>query len=525
MRCEIDDARLFLQVIRERRDALEVLREALSNSHDAGATRVTIVVKGASAKLVDVEIHDNGRGIRPSEFRFFFGLGFGNKTSSLSIGNKGLGTKLFFNSDRVEVTTRLATGGAYRALLEHPLVELEHGRVPKYRVTHTDRLPSRFKHGASILIGGLRANARSPSLSGENIANYLRWYTVAGSCREILSVTGAHRMDVRLVRRGAQTSEFRIDGHRLPNIESSEAIDYQGYARTFEPFSFELRDDEGSRLGTLEIAGAIVGPEGHVVKDRRIKKRFKGVFLAKDYFIVRSVNTEVFAGTGEWQNMHIVANCQQLDLSMNRDDFIDIGAGSVYEEAISALRGFANAVRRGQPLAYRGSTVEARGCFAGARYFELKSLQRKETQVENHNLRALDLLALSSVPRTILANDGGPVYQPIDAVGVTLLFQALVSKNQLFYLGDSVDRSVRYRILGHSGGSSGSLILQKQQAGAWSSPLFYKSVLRLRDMNARELAGVDGIVCWETGGSTHEGIDALDIVVLKNHTPDLELQG
>src|SRR3990170_2661658 len=97
MKCEIDDARMFLHVMQGRHDPLEVLREGLSNSYDARASHASVRVRPQSRKALDVEVIDNGHGVRPGEFRYFFGLGFGNKASRITIGNKGLGTKLFFN--------------------------------------------------------------------------------------------------------------------------------------------------------------------------------------------------------------------------------------------------------------------------------------------------------------------------------------------------------------------------------------------------------------------------------------------
>ena len=132
MRCEIDDARMFLHVMHARHDPLEVLREALSNSYDARARYAKVTVSTRSRQSLDVEVVDNGHGVRPMEFRYFFGLGFGNKSSQETIGNKGLGTKLFFNSDAVEVVTKLPTGGAYSAALESPLGHLERGVIPDY---------------------------------------------------------------------------------------------------------------------------------------------------------------------------------------------------------------------------------------------------------------------------------------------------------------------------------------------------------------------------------------------------------
>ncbi len=249
MRCDIDDARIFLQVIRDRRNPLEVLREGLSNSYDASASRANAIIRIRSRRTVDVEIHDNGLGIRPSEFRYFFGLGFGNKIGLPTIGNKGLGTKLFFNSDGIEVSTKLQSGGTYEATLESPLQTLENGIVPRYNVHPKREVRLPFRHGTSIRIRELRANSQSPLLSIENIANYLRWFTVAGSCRRILGAPEGHRFAVKLIREGSLQEERLVDGHELPGLVDPRTDDYLSFAESFDPFIIELHDDVGATLG------------------------------------------------------------------------------------------------------------------------------------------------------------------------------------------------------------------------------------------------------------------------------------
>jgi len=515
MKCEIDDARMFLQVIRESSDPLAVFREAVSNSYDARASRVRIIVRASSKDTVDIEIHDNGLGVKRNEFRYFFGLGFGNKDNGDFIGSKGLGTKLYFKGKQIKVTSRLPTGRILEGVLDDPLGDLEAGRVPSYYVRELKSAKTPYRHGTSIRVIGLRVNAQSPIMSTESIASYLRWYTMAGSCHKIFGLDQPRSFVVELVREGSDNA-YRIEGHELPGFGARSSSDYNTFSEAFDPFQVWLEDSTGSFLGTLEIAGSIVGPHGHIVTDRRIKKRFKGVFLAKDYFIIRNVNTEVFGGTGEWQNTHIVANCQQLHLSMGRGDFVDKTSGLVYQESISALREFANALKRGEPFRYKGRRVEISDRYAGALYHRLKSLRTLEAKVELENMKALDLLSVSNVPMTPLADDGGPVFQPVSSVGVMLLFQALVSKGRRFKESSHDSHGIRFRIMGYAQESGGYLVLQKKRGRKWSRPLFYKPVLVLKDDMSGSLDNVDGVLCWSNGMSASSTNQQLDVVVLKD---------
>ena len=514
MKCEIDDARMFLQVMKESSDPLAILREALSNSFDAGATRARVSLDVRSENSVDIEVVDNGRGVKRSEFRYFFGLGFGNKTCAESIGSKGLGTKLYFNGRRVEVVTKIDSGKMYYGTLDDPISSLENGLVPDYEVSRAVNKSFPYCRGTSVKITGLKASSKAPMLSFENVVNYLRWYTVAGSCADLFDERRHRKFRVTFTRIGRDTRTLETSGHELPGSDLSVTDDYVFFAAPFHPFEVQLVDNDGIKLGRLEVAGAIVGPSGHIVSDRRIKKKYKGVFLAKDYFIVRGVSSDVFGGTGEWQNVHIVANCQELELTMGRDDFVGKTDSSPYSESLSALKEFASCIRKGEPFRYRGRVIETGSQFAGSLYSQLKQLKRNEHVAELEHLKALDLLSVSGAPRTILADDGGPVFQPLGRIGLMLYFQALVSKGERFSETCSPGEVSRYRILGYAEESGGYLVLQKKAHGRWSRPLFYKPVMELNDDILRNVKNVDGIVCWSSGNISDHGARDIGVIVL-----------
>lgn len=514
LKCEIDDARMFLHVIKERRDPLGVIREAISNARDARASQVNILIKTRDRNTLDIEVHDNGYGIKKNEFRYFFGLGFRNKESPFYIGNKGLGTKLYFNSERIIVTTKGSDGHTFEAGLERPMEELEAGRVPNFIVEEGSNYELPFEKGTSIRVQGFEASAQSPALSWENLVNYIKWYTAAGSCSELFNVENTH-INVDLTRIGNEERHYFINsGHELPGAEAPVEDDYDNFAKPFDRFSFELENDEGEQLGTLKVIGSIVGPRGHLVTDRRIKKQYKGVFLAKDYIVIRSVNEEVFGGTGEWQNMHIIANCQELNLAMGRDDFIDTGSSSIYAEVISALREFINSIKRGDRFRYRGRTIEVNNNYAGAIYTKLRVLGGQDQKKEAANLRELDLIAITSMGKTELSNDGGPVFAPMNTTSVLLVFQALVSNHRLLRLAGGREANVRYRVLGYA---SECVIVQKNVSGKWSIPLFYRYALSDRDIISGKKDDVDGIIVWESDSKIEIKNTGMDVLILREN--------
>ncbi len=92
IRPRVNTAREFLEIAKDFRDPKEIIREALSNSWDAGATRASMKfsltpVPGSRRKKITVEIADNGEGMSAArragletrEIEDFFNLGDSNK--------------------------------------------------------------------------------------------------------------------------------------------------------------------------------------------------------------------------------------------------------------------------------------------------------------------------------------------------------------------------------------------------------------------------------------------------------------
>ncbi|PRR70603.1 ATP-binding protein [Clostridium thermopalmarium] len=97
---QVKDISLFKEIAQNIINPLEVIREALSNSHDAGAKNISIIVYRNTSGNFVIEIQDDGKGMKIEDIHRFFNLGDSNK-ASVGIGEKGLGTKTYFKSKRV----------------------------------------------------------------------------------------------------------------------------------------------------------------------------------------------------------------------------------------------------------------------------------------------------------------------------------------------------------------------------------------------------------------------------------------
>jgi hypothetical protein len=122
---EIDGLDLFKQAVQNFHRPLELIREAISNSYDAGANNINISVKrqlwGGNQRWI-VKIVDDGMGMVRDEvpnndfigtFNDFFKLGGSKRKAATDhdpVGEKCLGIKLAFRSDYLTVKSWAGDG-------------------------------------------------------------------------------------------------------------------------------------------------------------------------------------------------------------------------------------------------------------------------------------------------------------------------------------------------------------------------------------------------------------------------------
>jgi hypothetical protein len=526
MKCEVNDVHIFYQIIRERRNPLAVLREAISNAWDAHAKKVKIDITKNSNGGIDLVIVDNGDGMKRSDFKSFFGLAFSDKDEVLNIGNKGLGTKLFFNSDHVEVMSRSPSQQLYLGTLDKPLAKLENGVVPTYLLK---RIKGRkgIGRGTQISIENLNVSSGSAFLSGDLLKSYIKWHTASGNCSKLFRRRG--RGITTVIRRelaDESQEEIKVNGHEIPKENSELNIPPEKFANVFDPFTVKIPKRGISGTALVEIAGAVCGSEAHVVKDKRLKKRYKGIFLAKDYFIVKNISNEVFRGSGEWQNFHVIANCQALELTMNREGVLDTSGGLVYSQVIGVLREFSNAVKRGERFRLSGRAVEMSKRYAGRGYSRLKELKSEYMGSKIESSRIMQILAAGSSDHMPTYDLGGPLLEPQGPRGVMLLFQSLLNLSRRSKKKD-VLRLANYRVLAPLEEGEFEILIERKGKGVeWGHPEWFRVThgLAVKDFNGID-NGVSGVICWELDG--HEDIESfkkkckpetrgLELVVLRH---------
>ena len=186
------DVAIFKHLIKERKHPLDLVRELLSNAgaREVGATQVEIsYTKDKEGHIF--EVSDNGCGMNftncqelPGRLDRFLGLGLsaivGQKSDEFSW--KGLGSKLAYQSRRIEIETRFATHPLYEVRINEPWNSLDRGLVPKPRITEHEQADSAA--GTRIKVFGHPPHRLEQPFSLQEIRTFLQHRTFAGFTRE-----------------------------------------------------------------------------------------------------------------------------------------------------------------------------------------------------------------------------------------------------------------------------------------------------------------------------------------------------
>jgi hypothetical protein len=316
---KVNEVNEFLEIASDFEDPLEVIRESLSNAYDAHATEVTISIRNRPNGS-DIIIEDDGNGMNERDLESFFDLGNSRKTDS--IGYKGHGTKIFYKSDRIEVTT-VHDGKSYRAVMDEPWEKLNRKELPEYELSTNDVRPG--NPGTKIKITNFRSGQgfAAEELTYNKIHHYLKWKTIAGSTAHHFGDDQREmEITVDLDEEIDDTREQLTTKNRLEFPEEQEEPDdgMHPAARMCKHYPAKEIDIEyeGGET-TLQITGMVGGKEARneLPTYGRHSAQF-GIWFAKDHIKVERLN-EAISHDNEFIHFFFVANCQDIELSANRE--------------------------------------------------------------------------------------------------------------------------------------------------------------------------------------------------------------
>jgi hypothetical protein len=331
---------------------IEVLRESLHNSYDAGAKNVGLVAMAEKLpdgrRVLTITVTDDGQGMSGEMLDHFFGLGWTDKPTIAGrepIGFKGHGTKIYYQAAEIAVLTRQAGGEPSFINLRDARNAVYQKHLPEPQSLPPDDavragLPPLGATGTVIRLRDFTPDSGNliDRFRGGEIESYLRWFTVFGSFKHVV-IDERPAAPLRLLVQGSDESNPReIEfGHRWP---ATDAVDLKELKPLDErrPFNF-FRKSFRSAQRTIEggykvdIATLFEGRRGRLERDRDIaRQRLGGLYseeeryglwLCRDYIPVEArfdwLNEEACPKiANDLGRPLILLNCQDFSLTANR---------------------------------------------------------------------------------------------------------------------------------------------------------------------------------------------------------------
>ncbi|TAK66643.1 MAG: hypothetical protein EPO24_01350 [Bacteroidetes bacterium] len=330
----VDETQEFIEIANDFSNPLDIVREAISNSFDANARKVEIyfrVLQDFGESILEIIIKDDGIGMDKEGLQSFFDLGNSkNRGNQEKIGEKGHGTKVFFNSTEIKVITRQKRI-EYTAILANPIKNLHKRTIPPVTVKSQS---TEKTDGTEIFILGYNANRRD-RFTHDILKDYILWFTKFGSFEERLGIENLKNSTLILQGLGRNEPEEIRFGHIFPP-ESKPVNDLfeqhlvaapdhyckqlvrSGHLKKFPEIAFEaIFSVEGNKVKQQSNPMLRRGGKNNPAGSYTVQERY-GVWLCKDFIPVQRKNEWITYKGNEFIKFHAFFNCQKLRLTANR---------------------------------------------------------------------------------------------------------------------------------------------------------------------------------------------------------------
>ena len=510
----VNEAREFLEIAKDFKDPREILREAISNSWDANATRVSLkfdlaTIPGSRAKKIVVKIEDNGDGMSsdprpddtPSEIEGFFNLGDSYKGSN-QIGSKGHGTKIFYKSSGIRVETHKNGQHITAATESDPWQSLRSGKVPTYYI---DEMEGDGK-GTLIKVDGFEAKQKEFSDLSELI-NYIKWYTVAGSFGHYFDSIRQFEIELKPIGQLPVSIPY---GFSFPDEQGDLDQGTETICKIFGPNTIDCGTTLEGRAVTVEIVAALLGEDQRSFVPHTYENM--GIWLAKDFIRIERSNgllERAFGGQYYYRNFMILANCQQFDLTANRNNIRN--SDEEYDLAEAKIVEWCETLENNQ---FVKAYFEAKSAEDAAKKREKekkdadekekRTLAAREDRINKYKGRAeLKYNSTQFGPRKIPANEAETV----------LLLQSMIC---------SAHPSIDFRIGDYNTSRGVDLLVERTSKsidGLWWVEVVH-SLAKLNEWS-HSPEGYHAIVCYELGGVGEKFLitNQRTAVLVKKETP------
>jgi len=487
---KVDETQEFIEIANDFSNPLDLVREAISNAYDARATEIIIifeVIQEYGESILKISISDNGSGMNQEGLQSFFDLGNSlRRNDPDAIGEKGHGTKVYFNSKKIEVITH-NSGVTHSATMAEPFRKLYDREIPTVEVTTSNE--EGINPGTQIIIYGYNNNRRE-KFTHEILRDYIIWFTKHGSIERQFKDQGK---EVKLVFKGlgAKDEEILVNGHPFPENSDNIYKLFETYITKAPDYFCKKIVKSGHLKNFPEINyQAIFAIEGKYVKygynnmlrrpgysapsgSYTIQERY-GLWLCKDFIPIQRKNEWITFKGSEYTKFHAFFNCQNLKLTANR--------GSIENTPSEVLQDIHLEVRKIYDEIIKGDDWTA------MEWLEDEAAAYQTTEKEKNNFQ----WRIKKVNRSNVATyNGVTLVEPERESGVYSIFIQLSLLNDALFPFQVIDYDTHQGIDVIAKGDKNTPIS--------NSKLFYIEFKRTlgRGFN-HSFENLHSLICWET---------------------------
>lgn len=483
----VNDCSIFKEISLNTINPLEIIREQIQNSDDSNATQIGIEIdRDVDGKFI-IKISDNGTGMYLEDIYNFFNLGFSNK-DKIKIGEKGLGTKIFYKSDAIYLETINKDNIKYKARMEQPWKKLNKSKIPLFKIEESD---GDNITGTTVIITGYKLDNPERFFNIETIKDYIQWFTVGGSFRNIFAGNIKVRQfinNIDIVPEITIVDNINNKSETIPGIHQFEEPNENplwndseekykrsnSYSRHFGPFHLETNIN--GEYVSVQIYGTISGdnPKRSICKLKQgkgIKSRF-GLYLAKDFIPCMKMNNLI--NSDKFYHYHILANSQNFTLTSDRNNISnldDIKVKWILEQIETVVKKEIKSIAEKDYFTMRKKEEEE--------YEIRKKCERMKRSL--NNVVRLDDIIIKQIPI---------VKKPRTEFEVALLFVAMLSNHITHRYIDRISNIVSY-----SSNSPTDMICTDNEGNMTLVEIEFK--LSSFFYHNHPIDTVDIIICWQ----------------------------
>ncbi|WP_026882025.1 ATP-binding protein [Clostridium akagii] len=429
---------LYKEIAQNIVNPLELLREGISNSHDAEAKVISIIIyRNCEGKFV-IEIQDDGKGLNINDIHRFFNLGDSNKLQ-IGIGEKGLGTKIYFRSDKIMLQTQTTSNEAYKVIMDKPWEHLCNNELPEYSVEKINT--SSGKGGTTIIIEGYMMDNPEKYFNFDIVKDYILWFTAAGSFKTYF----ANYAELHKYINNMQIAPRVFLEDKILNIKEEIAGTHQfyppqekpkedpcepiykrsiNYCRHFGPYN--MATNINGEYVSLQLYGTISGLNCRkkIAKFRQggnFRKRF-GVYLAKDF--IPFVKKNDLLQNSNYNHYHLLLNSQAFELTADRNNISNLEDSKVKWVLSEAKKIIDENII---PLAEEG-------------YFKLRKMEEQEYIIKEKQKKIKERLEHFDKLDDLLTDEIPITKRPSNELQVALIFAAMISNEKIKKLIKYIDK-------------------------------------------------------------------------------------